>query len=76
LNKSLLKILRGLLAVCLIFVGTYWLIESLQGWYQGGFKVLTTGDKGKDSFSGVLFSATFVLYGVWEIFRLVKQSKT
>jgi hypothetical protein len=65
-----------LFAVCLLCVGGYWLSESAQGWYQSGFQILTTGEKGKDSFSGVLFSATFILYGVWEIFRLVRQSKT
>lgn len=76
LNKSLLKILRGLFAVCLLLGGAYWFIISVQGWYQGGFPVLTSGEKGKDSFSGVLFSVAFMLYGAWEIFRLVKENKT
>jgi len=71
-----MKILRGLLAVCLFSVGAYWFILSAQGWYQGGFPVLASGEKGKDSFSGILFSVTFMLYGAWEIVRLVKENKT
>jgi len=76
LNNRTLKILRGLFAVCLFSAGAYWFYISVQGWSQGGFPVLTSGEKGKDSFSGVLFSVAFMLYGVWEIFSLVKKSKT
>ena len=76
LNKTLLKILRGLFAICLLSAGAYWFIASAQGWYQEGFPVLTSGEKGKDSFSGILFSVAFMLYGAWEIFRLVRENKT
>jgi hypothetical protein len=76
LSKSLLKILRGLFAVCVFLAGTYWFIVSAQGWYQAGFPVLTSGEKGKDPLSGILFSVVFMLYGAWEIVRLVKQGKT
>jgi len=76
LSKSLLKILRALFAVCLFSVGAYWFIISAQGWYEGGYPVLTSGEKGKDPFSGVIFSVAFMLYGAWEIFRLVKENKT
>ena len=76
MNKSLLKILRGLFAVCLFTAGVYMFITSAQSWYQGGYPVFTSGEKGKDSFSGVIFSVVFMLYGVWEIFRLVKENNT
>ena len=69
-------ILRGLLAICLLVAGVYWFVTSAQGWYQAGFPVLTSGEKGKDVFSGLLFSVSFMLYGAWEIFRLVKENKT
>jgi hypothetical protein len=72
----MLKMLRGLFAVCLFSVGAYWFIVSAQGWYQGGFQVFTSGEKGKDSLSGILFSVAFMLFGAWEILRLVKNRKT
>jgi hypothetical protein len=75
LNNSILKMLRGLLAGCLFSVGAYWFVDSMQGWYQGGFPVITRGEKGKDSFSGILFSVLFMLYGAWELLMFVKKSK-
>jgi len=76
LKKPFLKIVRGLLAIFLLAAGAYWFVASAQGWYQADFPVLTSGEKGKDVFSGLLFSVAFMLYGVWEIYRLVKENKT
>jgi len=76
LKNAFLKILRSLVAICLLATGAYWFAASAQGWYQAGFPVLTSGEKGKDAFSGLLFSVAFMAYGAWEIYRLVKEDKT
>jgi len=75
MNKPLLKLLRILLAIGLFSVGAYWFVDSAPGWYQGGFAVFTSGEKGKDAFSGLLFSVLFMLYGAWELFRLIRNHR-
>ena len=76
LKTPFLRALRGLFAICLLAAGAYWFVSAAQDWYQKGFPVLTSGEKGKDVFSGLFFSVVFMAYGAWELFRLVKENKT
>ena len=76
LKGSAIKLLRGLFAIFLVSFGAVWLFNSSQDWYQKGFPTLVSGEKGKDALSGLFFSVVFVAYGVWEIYRLVKDNKT
>ncbi len=76
LNQLLTVILRAAIAAGFLVGGVYWLAHSAEGWYEQGFRVITSGEKGKDSFSGVLFSTAFIAFGVWEILRLVRNRKT
>jgi hypothetical protein len=69
-----LKTIRGVVAVILIVAGIYLLIPSAQSWLEGGLQILANGEKGKDAFSGVFFSAVFIGYGVWELFNLARKT--
>jgi len=72
---SIIKILRGLFAIAIIAVGSYWLFLSTLEWIEGGFQILTSSEKGKDAFTGVLFSIVIIACGVWEFNRLVEKYK-
>jgi len=40
-----------------------------------GLCFFSNAGKGKDALSGIIFSVVFVLYGSWELFRLVNERK-
>ena len=70
------KVVRGVLAIVLLSVGLYWFFLSALAWSQEGFVIITDGDKGKTAISGLIFSITFVLYGIWEMYNLANENKT
>ena len=75
LKSLVINILRGLFALSLVSFGAVWFFNSSQDWYQKGFPILVSGEKGKDALSGVFFSVVFIAYGAWEIYRIVKENK-
>ena len=70
------KVVRGVLAIVLLSVGLYGFFLSALAWSQEGFVIITDGDKGKTAISGLIFSITFVLYGIWEMYNLANENKT
>ena len=65
------RIIRAVLAVAFLLVGVYWLLGYSGAWVDSRFQIFSTGEKGKDVFSAVLFGVIFIGYGVWEIYRLL-----
>ena len=75
LNDSLIMIVRIIFSTSLLFIGVYWFFQSSQDWIIEGFPIFTSGEKGKDIFSGILFSTAFISYGIWEITRIIKENR-
>lgn len=50
--------------------------ETIFGWYNEGFNISWSGEKGKDTLSGLFFSAVFLAYSVWELINIIKSKKT
>ena len=59
-----------------MFVGSYWLVESIPNWERSGFSVISSEGKAKEPFTGVFFGVIFILYGLWELRNAAKNKNT
>jgi len=69
-------LLRSAFAIFMMLVGIYLLAISVNAWYDTGFSIITSKEKGKDAFSGIFFSIAFIAYAIWDLVNIIKKSKT
>ncbi len=72
IKNAIYRGIRILFDGLLLLAGTYLLLAILQDAQIADFSLFSSGDKGKDALSGVLFSVIFISYAIWDITRLIK----